>query len=145
MKIQPEGLYVNGSFLVYNKFKTERLPKMAIKQYVEFMYPGAFFSETEVREVKERDPTKLEVPQGCFGYRFFERQEVQEGGETLFGQPRNYSGTTYFGKAMTIADVKREMPDAKTLISNMENNGWDKVVKTRRGNFQPLQLEDRVI
>jgi len=116
-----------------------------VKQYVEFLYPGALVSETEVKEVKDRDPSRLEVPEGCFGYRFFDRQEAVVDGETLVGQPRNYSGMTYFGQAMTLAEVKREMPDALTLISNMEGNGWERVVKTRRGNFQPLELEDRVI
>lgn len=116
-----------------------------IKQYVEFLYSGILFPETEIRKIEERDPSKLKIPKSCFGYRFFERQEADVDGETLVGEPKNYSGITYFGTVMTLSDVKREMPNARTLISNMKGNGWDKVVKTRRGNFQPLKLEDRVV
>ncbi|MEK6952449.1 MAG: hypothetical protein AABX29_05520 [Nanoarchaeota archaeon] len=112
------------------------------KQYVKFLYPGAFFPESGVREVPNREAS-VEAPKGCFGYKFFERQETKaEDGEVLFGRPRNYSGTHYFGKVKTLDDIKREMPNQRTLISNMEENGWDKVVQTRRGNYEPFTEQD---
>jgi uncharacterized protein YcnI len=85
------------------------------KTYVEILYPGAFVSETEVRPVDSRDPAKFQAPEGCFG------------------------------KAMTVDEVKAEVPNSRTLVSNMQGNGWDKVVKTRCGNFQPLTSLDTIV
>ena len=61
------------------------------------------------------------------------------------GQPKNYSGTYYFGRVMTVSDVRKEVPNSDILISNMGGNGWKKVIRTRRGNFQPFGLEDKVV
>lgn len=121
-----------------------------LKHYVKFFYPGAFVAETEVEEVKSRDAQKIKVPEGSYGFRFFDRQEITAENEnhepeTLRGKPKNYSGMFYFGRIMTLDDVKREMPDATILISNMETNNWDKVVKTRMGNIQPFEEKDTII
>ena len=118
---------------------------MTTKQYVEFFYPGAFVSESEVREVPNR-VASVDAPEECFAYKFFERQETEaEDGEVLLGKPRNYSGTHYFGKIKSLDDIKREMPNQRTLISNMERKGWDKVVQTRRGNYQPFTEQDILV
>ena len=115
------------------------------KTYVEILYPGAFVSGTEVRPVDSRDPAKFQAPEGCFGYRFFDREEVVSGDEVLAGKPKNYSETHYFGKAMTVDEVKSEVPNSRILVSNMQENGWDRVVKTRCGNFQPLTSLDTIV
>lgn len=121
-----------------------------LRHYVEFFYPGSFVAETEVEEVKSKDATKIQVPDGSYGFRFFDRQEItaeneKHEPETLYGKPKNYSGVFYFGRIMTLDDVKREMPDATILIGNMETNKWDKVVKTRCGNFQTFKEEDTIL
>jgi len=114
------------------------------KHYVEFMYPGALVTETSVQEVSARDPTKIEAPENCFGYRFFDRVEGEIDGEAVVGKPKNYSGVHYFGTVKTLDDIKGEMPGS-ILQRNMEGNGWDKVVQTRMGNYQPLTVEDVVL
>lgn len=115
------------------------------KTYVESLYPGAFVSETKVIPVDSRDATKFQAPKGCFGFRFFDREEVVSGDEVLVGKPKNYSGIHYFGRAMTLDDVKREVPNSDILVRNMQGNGWDLVVKTRCGNFQPLTSLDTIV
>jgi len=45
----------------------------------------------------------------------------------------------------TLAEIKRESPDLTTLIGNMEGNGYDRVVLTRRGNYQPFTGKDVLI
>ena len=116
-----------------------------IKHYIELLYPGALFTGSYVKEVDNRDPSRVDAPRECFGFRFFDREEVVSGNEVLAGNPKNYSGVFYFGRIHTLADVKREFPDKDILARNMEGNAWDRVVRTRRGNFQPLRLEDAVI
>jgi len=118
-----------------------------LKHYVEFLYPGILFAETECREVKSRDHRRLrKIPENCYGFRFFDRTETKVDGEKLYGDRKNYSGT-YFIDAYTysLQDIKDQFPDQKILISNMECNGYKRVVRTRRGNWQPLEKKDKII
>lgn len=116
------------------------------KHYVEFFYPGVFISETSTKEISNRD-AKINLPKGAYGYRIFSREEVVLDGETLYGERKNYSGITYYGKILTLDDVKELEPKDhyEILISNMEINKYDKVVRTICGNFQPLDKNDVVV
>jgi uncharacterized protein (UPF0128 family) len=114
------------------------------KHYVEFYYPGSFFPETSVKEIKSRKE-KIETPKGCYGYMFFDQEEIESNGETLIGKPKNKSGMTYFGKKYSIEDLKREFPENRILISNIEGNGYKFAVKTIRGNWQPVDKKDKVV
>ncbi len=117
---------------------------MSLKHYVTFYYPGILMNEEETRLISSRRD-KIEIPKGSFGYRFFDRTETELDGETLKGKPKNHSGIHYLGKKMSLAEVKKELPAEKILISNMECNGYKHVVKTIRGNFQPLERRDKII
>ncbi len=122
------------------------MSKETLKHYVEFRFPGVMFSESSAQPISERDPSKVQAPRDAFAYSFFDRQEyTAQDGEILVGAPRNRSGTYYFGKAMTLQDVRREIPNSDALQDNMKYNGWKKVVRTRRGNFQPLKEDDVIL
>lgn len=119
-----------------------------LKHFVEYLYPGIIVSETSVEEVAERDVKKVEVSDSCFGFRFFDRTVSVVDGETLTGDRKNVSGWFYQGERMTLNEVKERFGNDRNysiLISNMENNGYDAVVKTRFGQFMPLNKEDTVI
>lgn len=114
------------------------------KTYVEFVYPGSFMNEYSSQEVKSRD-AEVELPKGAFAYRFFDHETVKVGNKTFTGDRSNVSGLTYVdGEVLSVEDVKKSVPNSRTLVSNMEGNGWDYVVKTKRGNFQPLEKGDSV-
>lgn len=68
-------------------------------------------------------------------------------GETLYGERKNYSGMTYYGKILTLDDVKALEPKGHhmLLLIQMEINKYDKVVRTICGNFQPLDKNDVVV
>ncbi len=117
-----------------------------LKHYVEILYRGMLFDETDKRKVKSRDASKVKVPKEAYGFRFFDLEEIVKGNETLVGEPKNYSGIFYFGKVMTLEDVEREMPKEDSLLWNMKNNGYKKVIKTRSGNFKPFfEKKDKVL
>lgn len=62
------------------------------------------------------------------------------------GRPRIYR--IYVGEALTIADIERMVSAGDRydiLLQNMRGNDWPRVVRTRLGNFQPLEVEDVVI
>lgn len=118
---------------------------MSTKHYVEFFFPGSFVSESDVRQVQSRDSEPDYIPPSCYGYRFFSRTEVQHDGETLIGKNTNYSPMTFFGETYTLAEVEALNDDSlRILLSNMRCNGYARVVKTRRGNWQPLNEGDEV-
>lgn len=111
--------------------------------YVEFLFPGTFFSETTTREVDDRSPP-TDIPKGCYGYRFFSQSKAEVNGEVLRGMPKDYSGTTYFGEVLTLDDIEK-LPGTEILQSNMRINEWETIVRTIRGNYQPLYEGDKVI
>jgi hypothetical protein len=117
---------------------------MILQEYIEFYFPGSFVSETDVKPIASRS-LPVVLPLGAYAYRFFSRQEVELNGEILRGKAHDYSPMTYFGKALTLSEVKALDGDYRILISNMECNRWDRVVRTVRGNFQPLKDGDVVI
>ncbi|MCL2354831.1 MAG: hypothetical protein FWC68_02955 [Oscillospiraceae bacterium] len=114
------------------------------RHYVEYFYPGIFLSESSVEEVSHRDFDRIVMPERAFAFSFFDREEVEQDGETLVGKPKNISPKCYEGKVYTLDEVKKAFPEAETLIFNMEANGWERVVKTIRGNWQPLEEGDCV-
>lgn len=113
------------------------------KHYVEFLFPGSFFPETDEVEIESRE-SKFEIPATCFGYSFFDVETVEVNGETLTGEPKNKSPRVLFGEVFDEERVAREVPDSRILLSNMRNNNLT-IVRTRCGNFQPLREGDTVI
>ena len=119
-----------------------------LKHYVEYLYPGIFLSESSVSEISERDVSMVSIPDNCFGFRFFDRTETVVDGEILTGHRKNISGWYYKGEKMTLEQVKATFGNDhnyRILISNMEGNGVGAVVKTKFGQFMPLNDEDEVI
>lgn len=117
-----------------------------IKHYVQFLFAGTFLAEFEELEVTERNPNLFEVPKGCYGYRFFDRQEVTtDDGEVLTGQKRNYSPITYFGELFTLDKIKNQYPEQRILIDNVKRFNSGKAVLTTKGNWQEYREGDIVI
>lgn len=130
--------------------------KEKLEHYVEFFLCGLPSSSYAIMEVitpeistvkvSSRDPNKVRAPEEAFGYRFFDRQEyITSDREVLVGLQRNISGMYYFGKIITPKNVAKEVASVSTLISIMKEKGYRRVVRTRRGNFQPLQKDDVVV
>lgn len=119
------------------------------------LYPGSFFPEDgRPVEIPDADPqTALAAFSGDdVGWFALEvvtatqKRWTDGDGEEMW---RN-DGTTsryriYVGEALTAADVARLPGDHHILLSNMRGNEWERVVRTRRGNFQPLVPGDVVI
>lgn len=117
---------------------------MALKHYVCFLSPGSFVPNEKWQEIKSRKD-KIDAPDNCFAYYFFDREEVEKDGELLLGKEKNQSGRYYFGKVMTAEEIEKTVPDSGILLSNMRINNWPTVVRTRMGNFQPLEKNDTVL
>jgi hypothetical protein len=119
-----------------------------LKHYVEYLYPGFVMCETSTREIPERTVDAcLPLPRGAFGLRFFSRQESEIEGELLIGNRKDLSPCTFFGRALTLEEVKAgAIPgDNHILIQNMQGNKFNRVCQTIRGNVVPLREGDTVI
>lgn len=114
-----------------------------VETYVEFFYPGVFFDESSVVKVSSRDTRKLRVPEQAFAFQFFDIMSTKENGVKMESKAINISPMFYYGgRVMTLNDVRKEMPEARILISNMRGNHWKKVIRCRTGNFKPFGDQD---
>ncbi len=111
------------------------------KHYLKTYYPGSFFPETSAKEVKKRD-VLVDLPKGAYAYQYYDVEEVTKNKEILRGKEKNRSPMYFAGKVYTIRELEEAYPNKRILISNIKGNGWNKVIKTIRGNWQPFSNED---
>lgn len=98
-------------------------------------------SPQEIAETADRRTVGFSTEKVASGTVTVDGQTVE-----LKSQPFAKSGTHWIdGEVMTVEEVKTKVPDSKTLVANMEGNGWTRVVKTRAGTFQPYSEGDTVI
>ena len=119
--------------------------KKVTKSYVEKIYRGILFSEPSVEEVTERDPMQVENDGQMQGFRFYDKEYVVDGKKSYDGETSNYSNWIYFGKRLSLDEIKAKYgnnPDYRILISNMECNGYNSVCHTQAGSFLPMEEGD---
>lgn len=112
-----------------------------IKHYIEYLHPGIILSDSSEKQISHRDPQKIKFVD-FFGFRFFDREEKQIDGEVLSGKRKNYSGWYYQGEKYDKTDVMKKVKDNSILLRNMENNGYNFVLKTKYNQFIPLEDKD---
>lgn len=115
------------------------------KSYVEKIYRGILFSEPSIAEVEERDPMQVANDGKMQGFRFYDKEFVVDGEKSYDGDKSNYSNWIYFGKRMSLEEVKAQYGNDSNysiLISNMENNNYQCVCHTQAGSFLPMEEGD---
>ena len=122
---------------------------MKREQMAEYAFPGSFVSETSSELCRHNNADQIECPSGAFAFRFFERvtqtATLEDGRTHDHIERENVSGWYYpGGDVLTVDNVEALDGDYGILLSNMRSNGWDRVVRTRLGNFQPLNADDAV-
>lgn len=125
------------------------------KHFVEFFSPGTFVAESSVHPVDswDVDEAKKISLQICerygskpYGFQFFTRARTDD---ELDSKVIAKSGIYYInGVVKTLEEIKAENnPNDRILISNMESNGWDRVVTTYSPYkwTQPFECGDAVV
>ena len=115
------------------------------KSYVEKIYRGILFSEPSISEVEERDPMQVANDGKMQGFRFYDKEFVVDGDKSYDGDKSNFSNWIYFGKRMSLEEVKAQYGNDSRysiLISNMENNNYQYVCHTQAGSFLPMEEGD---
>lgn len=119
--------------------------KKVTKSYVEKIYRGLLVSESSVAEVEERDPMKVANDGKMQGFRFYDKEFVVDGKKSYDGEKSNYSSWVYFGKRLSLDEIKEQYgnnPDYSILIGNMEGNNYQFVCRTQVGSFLPMNEGD---
>lgn len=125
------------------------------KHFVTFYSPGTFFSETSRAEIGSWDVDKavelakeIKERHGAtpYGFRFLTKERTDEelDSKEVATSPMYYLG----GKVFTLSDIEnRNDPKDKTLLSNMRNNGYDRIIENDNSwhVVQPLHEDDVVI
>lgn len=126
-----------------------------IRHFVTFYSPGTFFAEQTEKPIESWDvdtakamAEKITERHNAkpYGFRFSTRSR---GPNDLDSKVTKTSGMHYLhGKIETLAEIKaRRNPDDRILISNMEMNGWDRVITSTKGWrwSQPFTAEDVLV
>lgn len=124
------------------------------KHFVVFCSPGTFFSEQTEKEIPKWDVEaakkmakhiKERYGAAPYGFYFITKERRRD---ELNSKQTKQSGMYFLGgKIMTLAEVRKEMPNEHILISNMECNHWDKIIiNTNSWKVTlPFTEEDRLI
>lgn len=125
------------------------------KHFVTFYSPGTFFPEKTTKPIDEWDIIKAAKMAKTiterhsakpFGFRFSTRERKDDEFDSKVTKTSNmyYLG----GKIMTLSEIKLQRdPKNNILISNMENNGWDRVIENNNSwrVTRPLEKGDIVL
>jgi hypothetical protein len=126
-----------------------------LKHYVTFFSPGTFVAEQSVKEIEAWDVNdavtmskKINERYGAKPYAF--QFSTRERGDKDFDSKESKRSGLYYlgGKIETLDQIKkRNNPAERILVSNMECNGWSRVV-TNTNSYkwtQPLYENDTVL
>lgn len=125
------------------------------KHFVTFFSPGTFVAETTTKPIESWDVNQaVEMAKSVverynalpYGFRFSTRER---GENDLDSHEVKTSAMCYLGgEVLALEEIKaRNNPDDRILISNMECNGWQRVVinKNSWSWCQPLASGDEVL
>lgn len=125
------------------------------KHFVRFLSAGTFVAEETVSPIESWDVAqavemarRITERHGAhpYGFQFITKGRADE---DLDSKAINRSGIYYLnGVVETLAQVKAKGdPANRILISNMESNGWDKIVTTYNPYkwTQPFNEDDSVV
>lgn len=119
------------------------------KNFAEYLLANIMVDDTSVVEIERLDAQVAlkAMPKRAYGFRLFQRRVTKDEDETVMKSDRlNETGMHYpDGQYWTLAKVKKEMPDEKILIRNMEGNHWPRVIRNRHGQFCPPRDNDIIM
>ena len=72
--------------------------------YVKFLYELP--DSSGGAEIVKLSPSGTRVPDNCYAYQTFSREEINIGDEVLIGKQRNISSPVYFGEAYLYSDLE---------------------------------------
>ena len=103
-----------------------------IEHYIEWELPGLFVSRIVTEKLNSRSDL-IKKPKNGFAYRIFDISVVVFNNTEHRSEPINKSPKVYYGEVYDVDRVRREVPDNRILIENMECNKVNRVLKCAQG------------
>ena len=106
-------------------------------KYVE--YQMLLFSRKESKKVNHNDPLKVEIPDFCEGFRFYEKNSK--------GERINTSCWYFVGKRLRETEIKRysyysQDSRYQKILSDMKEKKISSVCITQNGSILPMESND---
>jgi hypothetical protein len=122
--------------------------QLEVVELAELYMPGSFMDESSTVEVNGRTIEQIArtADISVFAVRTFKVLEgtAQVGDKTVKVRSERFDVSPQAfvgGDVFTLEEVKTQFPQHSTLISNMEGNGWNRVIRARTGNWKPYEGE----
>ena len=122
--------------------------------FVTFISPGTLSSESTTKEIASWDTIRavemaeeINERHGATPYGFYFTTKGRTASE-LDSRVIDRSGFYFMGGHIeTLQEVRAQSAGREVLIANMETNGWNRVVTTKRGYSwaQPVHEDDAVL
>lgn len=127
------------------------IAEMVVEHWAEYWLPGSFVSETDTKKLEYRSVEEAlrKMPKNAYAFNLYDIRvrtgQLEDGHDIVDRKAENRSGRYYpGGRRYNLDEAKREHGERSILVSNMECNKYD-VVKTRLGNYQPIEPGDSII
>jgi hypothetical protein len=121
---------------------------MTTTTYVTYDLPGAFLQEQATYIVPSRDPhlAANTAPNTAYAFTFNDIVSTVVDGVELKSKPQNVSNRYFIGGTVhTAMEVESMTGNHEILLSNMCDNGWDRVIFLPSGNVQPFKEGDTLV
>lgn len=125
---------------------------MTTEHWVKFLLPGTLFPEETRVQLESRSTREAMAfaDKNAYAFKLYDvevRTGVLEDGEKIENRRMVNESGMYFigGKLLDKEDIAKENElnnRYSILLSNMESNGYEYVVRCRTGNYQPFQEGD---
>lgn len=112
------------------------------KHFVEY----CLLDDPNAPKFKEIEIPSLEssnLPEDTCGYRFYNQDEITIGGKSFLGPKKYVSPMTFSsGEKHSLEEIKESFEELTNLISKMEENDWNRVLKSKDDDWQELEESD---
>lgn len=125
-----------------------------LHHYIRYYSPGLVRPGSHYHRIPDREkPAPSQMPQRAYAFQFYDVLTITrkiDGRMIEFTSEKLNRSDIYFPGAdrLTIADVRQlvvEGAESKTLLDNMECNGWETVIRGRHGGYYQPKNCHRII
>ncbi len=118
---------------------------MEVKHYAKIYYPGAFVSESSVKEIDKRDISVVKLRKSMLGVELYDvvTMKADYKGKKITFKSENIDNEYFpIGKVVTLEEVGKEYGTNSTAYLNLSHNGYEYALKTAGGRMVFLDKED---
>lgn len=120
---------------------------MDLKHFVTYYSLGDIQNNEQTLEVKSNDLVSLNIPNGTFGFKTFDRatDDIYKDGDKIVEKNEVLNEKTfYIGKVTSLDEIKEEFGENSTAYKNLIKGGYYGAVRTADNFLIPLALNEKI-